>query len=86
MCILHDIIKLRCDHYDAVNRIEICLKIRRQPILASKFIIVPTIHCAHLCDVASRVAEAMVSKLTVHASTHIVELFVQSFVENYLIF
>ena len=67
MCILYDTAKHICNHLDAVNRIEICLKIRRYNIPVSRFFAEHAIEVAPVNDVASRVAEATVGSKIIRA-------------------
>ena len=67
----------------AVNRFEICLKTWRYAILAFSFVTEHTIESAPFCVVASRVAEAMVTKLIVVVAANSSckpELFIQTLV------
>lgn len=64
MCVLHDAAKHGWDHHYAVNRTEIRLKIQRHMIRASRFVIYHTNENAPVCDLASRVAEAVITELT----------------------
>ena len=66
-----------CDCHDAVNRIENYLKVPHHDILSSRFQIKHSIEGASVCDVASKIAEAMTTKLTMHNA---VEQFVQTFI------
>ena len=56
------------NHHDVANKIEILLKVRRQAIPASRFIDAHTIEGAPVCDISSRVAEVIVTKLRVYAT------------------
>ncbi|GFS66100.1 hypothetical protein TNCV_2510871 [Trichonephila clavipes] len=67
----------RCSHLDAVSRTWIHLKKWRLVICAPRFVIDHTIEYAPVCNVASKVAAAMVSELRAHAAATVVELFVQ---------
>ena len=55
--VLHDDVKHACNHHDAVNRIEICLKTRPYPTPVSRFVVEYTIECSPVCDVTSKVTE-----------------------------
>ncbi|GFX99220.1 hypothetical protein TNCV_2494011 [Trichonephila clavipes] len=48
------------------------------PYRQARFVVDHTFEDAPVCDAASRVAEAMVSKLRVHAAANVVKLFVQT--------
>ena len=58
-CILCDVTKHECDQYDVINRIEICLIARRQPIPVSMFVVSHNIESASIFNKQSRVAEAV---------------------------
>ncbi|GFV91840.1 hypothetical protein TNCV_2975121 [Trichonephila clavipes] len=70
MIVHHEAAKHGGDHLNAVNRTLIHLRKRRLTISAPKFVIDHTIKDAPVCDAASRVAAAMVSKLRVHAAAN----------------
>ena len=63
-CVLHNAVKHECYHHEGVNRIEIRLKTQK----------------ALLIDVASKVADATVAELTVHAAEKVIEFFVLTLV------
>ena len=48
MCVLHKAVKYGCDHHHAVNKIEICQKLRRQAILSSRFFVEHTLRVVHV--------------------------------------
>ncbi|GFW05002.1 hypothetical protein TNCV_597961 [Trichonephila clavipes] len=79
MYVHRDAAKHGCDHFDAVNITWIPLKKRRVNICVPRFVVDHTIEDAHVCDLASRVATAMVSELRVHAAANVLDLFVQAF-------
>ena len=74
-CVLHYATKQRCKHRDTINKIEIRLKTRYHGIPVSKFVVEHIIDGASVCDVASRVTETIITKLTIYAIPSIVELF-----------
>ena len=53
-----------------------CLKTRCHLIPASKFVVEHTIEGSPVYDVASRITEVMIAKLTDHAVANVIELFV----------
>ena len=57
---------MKPESHEVVNRIKVNLKTRRHVIPISRFIVECIIDDAPICDIGSRVAEAMVSKLAVH--------------------
>ena len=63
-----DVVKHGYDHHNTVNRIDIYLKTRNYVIPMFRLVVKHTIEDAPVCDVASRVAEAMVDELTVYAA------------------
>ena len=65
ICALNDAIKHVGDHHDVVNRIEIRLKTRCHVIPLIKFVVESTINGAFVCNVASKVIEAIVAQMTV---------------------
>ena len=75
-CVPYDVAKHGCDHHDIVNRIEICQKTRSHAIPPLRFVD----EGALVCDVAIRVAEAMIAELLVHTVAKGVELFGQTLV------
>ncbi|GFW85261.1 hypothetical protein TNCV_3250011 [Trichonephila clavipes] len=75
MCVHHDDSKYGRDHLGAVNRTWIHLKISRLAIDVPMFVVDHTIEDASVCDAASRITSAMVSKLRVHAAANVDKLF-----------
>ena len=60
-----------------MNRIKIRLKTPHHASPASSFVVEHTIEGAHVFDVASGLAEAMIIELVIHAAASVVELFTQ---------
>ena len=79
-CFLDDALKYECDHYDAINRIEIRLKKERQAISKSKFIVEYTIEIASVCGVESMIDETMIPEIAYYAAAVVGEQFVQTLV------
>ena len=77
--ILLDDIKHGYDHHDPVDKITIYEKTQIYGILACMSIVEKIIEDSPVCYVAQKVAEAMVTEMTVHATANVVELFVQRF-------
>ena len=63
-------------HHDAVNRIETRLKTRCHDIPASRLIIEHTVQSDSACEVASKIAEAIVVKLIVRSVPNMVGMIV----------
>ncbi|GFY34719.1 hypothetical protein TNCV_4702001 [Trichonephila clavipes] len=80
MCVHHDTSKHGCHHFGAVNRTRIHLKKSSLVIRVTRFIVDYTIEGAPVCDAASSVAAAMVSKLRIHAVANVVDLLMQTLV------
>ncbi|GFV84750.1 uncharacterized protein TNCV_4297321 [Trichonephila clavipes] len=80
MCVHNYTIKHGCDILIAFNRVCINLKKRRLAICALRFVVYHTFEDAPVCDAASRIVEAIVSELRVHATTNVFELFLQALV------
>ena len=79
-CLLRDAAKHECDHHDAVNSSEKRLKHDVTPFLRSSSSLITPLKAFFVCDVASKVTEAMIAKLTVHAVANVIELFVKTVV------
>ena len=67
----------RSDHHDAVNRIYIRLKKRRHSIPPYRIVVKHIIESSFVWDISTKVTEAKVVELIVHAAENVVELFVQ---------
>ncbi|GFV29027.1 hypothetical protein TNCV_1378781 [Trichonephila clavipes] len=80
MGVHHDASKHGCDHLGAVNRTWIHLKKPRLARRVPRFVVDHTIKDTPVWDAASRVAATIVSKLGVHTSANVVELFAQTLV------
>ncbi|GFT84223.1 hypothetical protein TNCV_1150201 [Trichonephila clavipes] len=78
MCVHHNGSKNRCDHLCALNKTWIHLKKSCLDIRVPRFVIDHTIEDAPVCDAASCLTAAMVSKLRVHAVANVVKLFMQT--------
>ncbi|GFX61026.1 hypothetical protein TNCV_4944921 [Trichonephila clavipes] len=61
-CVHHDAAKYRCDHLDSVSKTWIHQKRRCLAIRALSFIVYVIFEESPVCDAASRVTRAMVSK------------------------
>ena len=72
--VLNDATKNKCNHHDVINKMEIYLQTRHHAIRRSRLIVDHTIEGAYLCDVTSKVAEALIAELAV------VEQIMQKFV------
>ena len=78
--VLRSTAKYEYDHHDSLNKFKIRLHARHLAIPASRFVFEHIIDCPHVCDVANRVAKAIVVELTVHAAANVVELFMHTVV------
>ena len=76
-CILCDVPKHGCDHHDAANRIEICMKARLFLLLGSSL---NTPLKVLNSDIMSKMAEAMVTELTVRASSNVINQFMKALI------
>ena len=79
MCVLYDT-KDEYDYHYVVKSIE--MKIQGHSIPASRLVINYTIEEAPVCYVSSRVDEAMVAELTVHAVSNVIKLSKHYFLAN----
>ena len=70
-CILFDAANHGRDYHNAVNRIEIRLKTLHHAIPASRFVSEHNIKHAPVFDVASKVAEVMVTEMSVQAAASV---------------
>ena len=78
--ILCDEAKQECDHHDSINKSEFRQKTLRHTSLSSNFVVQLTTKGAPVFDVVSKVTESMITQLTIHVATNIIELFVQTLV------
>ena len=72
------------DHYNTVNRIEICLKKWHYVILSPRFVVEHTTESALVCDLESDFSlwflKTMIPEQTTWATANVVELFLQKLV------
>ncbi|GFV31075.1 hypothetical protein TNCV_4814081 [Trichonephila clavipes] len=80
MCVHHDASKHVCYHLGAVNKTWIGVRKSRLAIFVPRFVIDHAIQDTPLCDAASRVVAALVSKLRVHAAANVIEIFMQTLI------
>ncbi|GFT23714.1 hypothetical protein TNCV_3511761 [Trichonephila clavipes] len=81
MCVHHDATIHRYDLLDTVNRnwihvIGLTFPASYEP----RFVFDHTIEDAFIYDAASRISEAIVSEMSIHAAANVVELLMQTFV------
>ena len=67
------------NQYDDINAPwQIFLKTRSHAMPASRFVVERIIEGSSVCEVFSRITEAMVEELTVYVAANIIELFVKT--------